>query len=96
MSSSWFGLSYEYIHNLVGLFKVIMDIFRIMKDQNGDCENTSVFPQRGKIDSVSGLALLSLWSRNHARFGLQTVFSTTQSDLSIALLSDLLIVLELK
>jgi len=36
-----------------------------------------------KIGSVSGLALLSLQSRNHARFGLQTVFSITQPDNSI-------------
>jgi hypothetical protein len=51
-----------------------------MSDQIGGFKNTSIFPQREKIDSVSGLALLSLWSRNHARFGLQTVFSTTQPD----------------
>jgi len=52
----------------------------LANDQIGNFENTSIFPQRWKIDSVSGLALLSLRSRNHARFGLQTVFSTTQPD----------------
>jgi len=36
------------------------------------------------LGSVSGLSLLSLRSRNHARFGLQTVFSFTQSDQSIS------------
>jgi len=65
-------------------------------DQIGDFENTSIFPQRGKIDSVSGLALLSPWSRNHARFGLQTVFSITQPDHSIPLVgSSAITVLEM-
>jgi len=41
---------------------------------------TRQFPPARKIGSVSGLALLSLQSRNHARFGLQTVFSITHSD----------------
>ena len=44
---------------------------------------TRQFPPARKIGSVSGLALLSLQSRNHARFGLQTVFSITHSDHSI-------------
>jgi hypothetical protein len=33
----------------------------------GDFENTPIFPQQGKIGSVSGLALLSLRERNRAR-----------------------------
>jgi len=44
---------------------------------------TRQFPPARKIGSVSGLALLSLQSRNHARCGLQTVFSITYSDHSI-------------
>jgi len=44
---------------------------------------TRQFPPARKIGSFSGLALLSLQSRNHARFGLQTVFSITHSDHSI-------------
>ncbi len=36
-------------------------------DQAGCFENTRPLPQRGKARSVSGIALLSILERNHAR-----------------------------
>jgi hypothetical protein len=41
-----------------------------------DCENTPLLPQRVKSGSIPGFALLSIWSRNHARSAFHTVFST--------------------
>jgi len=39
----------------------------VAREQAGCLENTQALPQRGKAYSVSGFALLSLRSRNHAR-----------------------------
>jgi len=36
-----------------------------------DSENTPLLPQRVKNGSISGFALLFLWSRNHARSALE-------------------------
>jgi len=41
-----------------------------------DSENTPLLPQRVKIGSIPGFALLFLWARNHARSAFHTVFST--------------------
>jgi hypothetical protein len=65
-------IDYTYIMNLRFfsneedcIFFSVMETF--IKDQAGCLENTPLLPQRGKTGSVSGFALLSHRSRNHAR-----------------------------
>ena len=58
----------------------------VSNDQIGDCENTLSFPS---VEPSLGSGLPSHLPREmyHARPALLTVFSTTQSDYSITLLS---------
>jgi hypothetical protein len=53
---------------IVFFIKLTQDLRKINREaQAKQLENTQLLPQRGKSCSVSGLALLDLRSRNHAR-----------------------------